>query len=876
MTRQHISVAKLMPPALHPGTVPRGEACARICRSAAPLTVIHAAAGWGKSTLMAQCRAALAEQGVLTLWLTLDRADNDAPRLLRTLAHAAEALMDEPPESVGELLQGFAGAPGPWALCLDEAEHLSAPASLSLLRELCERLPRNGRVIIASRQAPDVGLQAWRARGQLLELDERALRFQLDEAAQLLGLPDAPPPAAWLKQLHERTEGWPLALAMLARSGAQAWQAGAVSGDLLAGLSGSEQEVAQYLGEEVLARQTPALRDFLLRTSVLQHLEPGLCQALNPRLDGAQVLVWLADARIFVTPLDGEVPAWRYHRMFAECLRARLARDQPGEAQRLHLLAAGWYEAQGRLAPAIDHAIEGEDWPLAVALLARAAPDFLEQGRFQLLGRWLGLLPPDAMSSHPLLQVSQVWALCLTQGAEVARQAIGRHQLAACTDPQVQAHLRALMPMLLALQDQYAQACDAGELALSQAPSGQAFVDGVLGNVVAHVSFVMGRHTVATRLLAQVHAPGAFERMYRESTLGMMELREGRLRQAAARFRLALDQVGKHPGHGPGNAWLGVLYAYTRFEAGELDEAEQLLQLYLPPARDIGLPDHMIGSYVMRSRMAHARGDLDGALQHLCELEHDGMHRQLPRVAASANLERARLLLQGQAGQLDAAEQALRRAAELYPWDRVSALALPAHETDDLTMVRIRAHMAAGEDDVAEALIASELGAAQARPRRRLKLTVLRALLGWQQGDADAAAALLRPVLHTCSQEGYVRLVVDEGPAMLPLLRRCHADIRNGPRAERDPVLQDHVERLIAALGQAGGSTGMPPADALTQKETLVLRLLSEGCSNQAISAQLLISDSTVRTHLRSINQKLGAQSRAQAVAHARRLMLID
>jgi len=877
MSPCHIPAAKLMPPSLGAHTVPRTEPCARICRAAAALTVLHAAAGFGKSTLMAQCRAALAAQGTLTLWLTLDRADNDAPRLLNALARAAEPVLDEPPGAVADLLQGLADAPGPWVLFIDELEQLQEAAGLALLRELVAQLPRQGRLIVGTRCVPELGLVRLRARGALLALDERDLRFSLDETAAFLaavaGSASRPAwPAPLLHQVQARTEGWPMALALLAQTRAAA-EPGA---DLLAGLPGTEPALALYLGEEVFARQPPALREFLLRTSVLQHLEPGLCQALHPRLDGAQVQARLAQARAFATPLEGPAPAWRYHRLFADYLRARQAHELPDETLRLHLLAAGWYEAEGRMAPAIDHAIAGEDWPLALGLLDRAVDDFLEQGRFRLLARWFGLLPPAALATRPLLQAAHLWALCLTQGAPVAQQWLDRYQLAQCAQPRVQAHLRALRPMLLAMQDQYARACEAGELALSQRAVGSRFIDGVLCNVLAHVSFVMGRQRTATSLLAAARPFGAFERLYRESTLGLMELREGRLRQAMARFRLALDSGGSRPGYGPGNAWVGVLYAYTQYETGHLDEADRLLHLYLPPARDIGLPDHMIGSYVMRARIAQSRGDGGTALQLLCELEHDGMQRALPRVAASASLERARLLLLQ--GQVAAAEQALQRAAELYPWAQASALSLPAHEIDDLALVRIRAHLAAGQTDAAAALIAHETANAAARPRRRLKLDLLAALLAWTLGQRDAASALLRPVLQACCREGHLQLVVDEGPALLALLQRCHAEIRNGPRAERDPVLQDHVERMLAALGApwAGEPAGVLLADPLTDKESLVLRLLSDGCSNQAICDRLLLSDSTVRTHLRSINQKLGARSRAQAVAFARRLMLID
>ena len=200
----------------------------------------------------------------------------------------------------------------------------------------------------------------------------------------------------------------------------------------------------------------------------------------------------------------------------------------------------------------------------------------------------------------------------------------------------------------------------------------------------------MGQPTEAQRLLddaRRAQQGSAFNRMYSETVAGLLDLQQGRLRQATARFRLAL---GAAPGTGylptHGNAWAGVMYAGALYEANSWPPAEHLLNVYLPLARDVGLPDHMIISHRMRARIAWQRGDIDHALQVLTELEYGGHHRQLPRVVASARLERARLLLlQGQA---DAAAQALHSADDAAVWQRVQQHQLAAHDVDDLAIGR--------------------------------------------------------------------------------------------------------------------------------------------------------------------------------------------
>ena len=101
---------------------------------------------------------------------------------------------------------------------------------------------------------------------------------------------------------------------------------------------------------------------------------------------------------------------------FADFLRKQIERERPDDVTRLHLAASGWYESQGRPVPAIDHAIEGGDYPHALQLLKMNAESLLEQGRMRLLDRWFTSVSPDLLSKQPLMQVIAVWARCFSQG----------------------------------------------------------------------------------------------------------------------------------------------------------------------------------------------------------------------------------------------------------------------------------------------------------------------------------------------------------------------------------------------------------------------------------------------------------------------------
>ena len=337
-----------------------------------------------------------------------------------------------------------------------------------------------------------------------------------------------------------------------------------------------------------------------------------------------------------------------------------------------------------------------------------------------------------------------------------------------------------------------------------------------------------------------------------------------------------------------------MLYAGAVYESHQLALAEHLLNIYLPLARDVGLPDHMILSHTMRSRIAFQRGDIDAALHTITELEYLGHHRQLPRVVASARLERARVLvLQGQA---DAAALALDRADDASVWQRVAMQHMTAHDVEDMAIGRLRWQVVFG--DAAAAARQAGVLATQARKalrlRRALRLQVLQALAWLRGGDAAAAADGLAAVLQPAAAEGFVHLLLDEGPAVGALLR-CLRDAP-GPGVASDPITADHLQHLLRIVGadpdeagqavdrhsaalppDSGRSSGPAagPVEPLTRKEIRVLQLLAEGYSNGAMAEKLFVSDSTVRTHLRNINMKLDARSRTQAVAIARKLGLM-
>jgi LuxR family maltose regulon positive regulatory protein len=348
---------KLRPPRTRPNLVARprlrealdlGEGC--------PLTLVSAPAGFGKTTLLAEWLEERSEVEAVA-WVSLEASDNDPARFLAYLVGGLREVgggiregvlsslnSPEPPLMevvVGVLVNDLAEAGRGLTVVLDDYHEIHSESVHEAVSLLLEHLPENVRLVIASRTDPPLPLPRLRARGQMAELRAADLRFTPEEASAFLG--DAMGLALSAEDvaaLEGITEGWIAALQLAALSMQDRED---VSG-FVGSFSGSNRHVLDFLAEEVLERRPEEVREFLLATSVLERMSAPLCDTLTGRSGGQEMLKSLERKNLFVVALDNERRWYRYHHLFADFLRGRLKREDPGLVGELHLRTSAWYE----------------------------------------------------------------------------------------------------------------------------------------------------------------------------------------------------------------------------------------------------------------------------------------------------------------------------------------------------------------------------------------------------------------------------------------------------------------------------------------------------------------------------------------------------
>ena len=410
--------AKLRPAVPRPGTVPRTRLVALL--DAEPrrrIVSLIAPPGYGKTTLLAQWAA---QEDLRVAWLTVDAGDNDPAVLLSYLAAAldrvgpvgedlAGALSGPPKRVLATAVPRLASALHAWGrpalLVVDDAHRLVERSSLDALAALLDFLPPGFRVAIAARSEPDLPFSRLRVQQDLLELTPRQLALDEAETAALAAAVGCRLSPEEARRLALYTEGWPACVYLTALARARDDGAGRGSFESPAG----DGHLHAYLRSEVEHRLDASDRTFLLRTAILDSVDPGIAEAVTGMPGAAERLRRIARDNLLVTEIGGPGAAYRYHNLLRDFLLDELSREEPSLVPELHRRAASAYAAAGRMDPAVEHAIAGGDRDAAVDLVVRSALLLYNAGQAATVDRWLGRFTLADFERRPPLAIVAAW-----------------------------------------------------------------------------------------------------------------------------------------------------------------------------------------------------------------------------------------------------------------------------------------------------------------------------------------------------------------------------------------------------------------------------------------------------------------------------------
>ncbi|MEO7424859.1 MAG: LuxR C-terminal-related transcriptional regulator, partial [Fibrobacteria bacterium] len=816
----------------------RPRLLARLARwSEFPITQIAAPAGYGKTTLAAEC---LRGWTGCKCWIALDEGDSDPLRFLLTLARGlgqsnpdlAEIIgyspsspsMPDPDTLLSRILEALDTLPCQMVTVLDDCGLLATPQVRRMVTRFLSALPSRAHFILLTRDPTLIPISRWRLQQAILELGPQDLA--LDETQfeawlyERLGIAVDPGTRMRLQGLFE---GWLVGLELLALKLEREPDRRAA----LESVDPAHPFLFEYLLEEVLRDLPSDWRRFLLETSILRTLHPELCDEVRQSGNSAHLLHALHQSQCFLVPLSGG-GGYRYHRLFAESLQGLLEQWEPGEIPSLHRRAARWHLRHGGLESSLEHALSAEDGDTLEALAARALESLFRNSEFAALQRHLIRIPPALCLGRPWLSIFCAWAHFHT----------GKEQ-------EGEARLR-----------------EAEQILLTEGPPEQAgrpaqrvqwahvfLLKGILARLDGAVPKAL---SMVKRGEAIVPPAALFLRASLAAQAGVMRFLQGDLEGSEIALVATLSSAEKADHH---LAYFGA--AYTLCEVlgmqGRLEDAAQVLEVC--DRRSAKLPDK-VGPAAGYARIARARWlRLLGRTSEAMDEAKAGITAGLAggniRILNYGYATLALLLSEG--GQPDEAFLNLEKAESFCLRNRMHW----AVDADDLRAMRVRCLGPARERPSADAWMARER-AALSRPSW-MGVDRCRTACAWLEwkGDLTGAARLAAHWAEHASQTGWLWLAREFHLLAARCLGLDGSSGNQRKHAQAAEALAAHMG--LAGLSAVGLRVPAEPQSAsreLSEREIEVLQAMREGKSNKEIAGSLFVAPSTVKTHLKSIFHK--------------------
>lgn len=895
---KHLVSTKFSPPHIGTRHVLRTNLLAHLARMHhCRLTLITGAAGYGKTTLLAQWRQARLKAGAEVAWVSLTTEDKSYTAFCGALLEAlrrqgidvdSETLADDRALStmdatVAAIVDGVAKFSRELYLILDDYHQVEAPLAHKMVQKLIDHGPANLHLVLASRGTPPLRLSRLRVMEQIVEIESVELPFDLAETCNFVeeNLGADKINADELSVIHDLTGGWPSCLQLIVIM----LKSRRRTRSFLRDLVWRSTDLQTYLTEEVVAHWPAEMMAFAEVLSLFRRFNAPMATAVTGNSMAGELIKRMEDENLLIHRIESEdrIAWYRFHPLFGEFLTARLECRGNDQVRELHRRAARWFAGNDCLTEAIRHASLGEDIDFATQVIERSAPATWSLDYLAPTLRLLEHLPDEVLFRHRRLLFLACLTVSLTARPERAKGWLARLETSDMTAHPDLANGLPLIRAAIAVQDDDTDRAVQLLEPLLDVPMENPFLRYVLLAALTTAYSIAGRYADIRRLFdTQPISPedrGNDMALVAESAQITAHLQAGDVRESARQGEELLERSIREGGpRSIGANLCAAILGDAYYELDRIDEARAMI------SNRIGLLHSSVPDVIVRTNITRARLDLlqkgaDTALdflqQQFAQLQNQGQIRPAAHLLA----EQIRvLLIKGQRNRAAELLVTLEDMAQHHRAERGARAELPA------ISALARSRMLSREDPES-ALAALQVVRDYAEQVDRGRLGVVADLLSADVLDnlkhhEEALNRLIRAV-EDAHRLGLVRTLLDEGILTEKLLARLVQDrvLEEGPLRKYvgellDKLVTPDSQNTVSPRPGRASPSGQQPV--LTPRELEILSLVAQAMSSKRIALTLDITADTVKWNMRNIFAKLDVSNRYDAMIWARSHKLID
>ncbi|QPI72232.1 LuxR C-terminal-related transcriptional regulator [Sphingobium sp. Cam5-1] len=850
------------------------------------IVVLQAPAGFGKSTLMRQIEQTLTQAGSgMTGWITLDKRDNDRRWHAEHLRQLIDALKAPTTPANGS------GAPpvqdadtskshlqrSDWfisellsigdnvTLFIDEFEAVTDKSILLFWKELLHRIPKGIRIIISSRNIPEIGIARLLVGNKLLVLTSEELSFTKEETNDFFKKNiDSDLHDAEIDTIYRRSEGWPAAV-QLFNLGVSYYGRHETLNDFE---HGCPQALTEYLKDCVLSGLPEGDRDFLLQIAILDKLNGKLCDHVLGRDDCTLKISELEKNGLFIHPLDQDHEWHRMHGLFADLLIKENAVRRSFDPIPLHKKAAEWFFANEKYEDAIRHAVEARDYPLAAEILKRWGSILIANGEMATVARWADLIPAEYITSDTDLAVRVAWAMIFLR-----RRRQVRLILDSLSNADQHCKLRVVLAVSDMSSDNLKAALPRAEAAVAQfMPSDEfaAFEGATAAKIVAYGDLHRGNFNGALEglMLARSLNEGTGASLsagYTACFEGAVLLLEGKTLEAARCVRNGLEAQQKILDSTYLSGVLATCYLWILYERNDIDGAAEVLSEYGDILGDTTAPDFFAIGQICHSRILTIQGDGNSAKEILDKARFSAMRNDWKRIEQLLLIEQARhdrmLLTSG------AVDRALSYLADMKRdngyW---------VSPTEHLIAPTINILKNSCSEAQENSYSAKPPSAQECPPSNKycmIQNHTCRAIYYYHRNDNIMAQRQLRRALDTVRSTGLIRAMMDYGQDVNNIASDIFNNYSDNDKEDYKNIFDDVFNSTYTKI-----SKDEKPFtnEIFTSKEMEVIPYLKSPLSNKKIAREMMVSENTIKYHIKNIYAKLNVSTRNEVYSALNKL----